>query len=101
MEKFVRIGEEARRLVYRSLEEEGLAEKTTNYSSPKRYLWDTNEYEGQWENLITTEDPFNVLLSNEISVPGLSPLFDKDGSYNPNGNDDVLKLIDLDQREHH
>lgn len=98
---FVRIGEEARRLVYRSLEEEGLAEKTTNYSSPKRYLWDTNEYEGQWENLITTEDPFNVLLSNEISVPGLSPLFDKDGSYNPNGNDDVLKLIDLDQSEHH
>ena len=40
---FVRIGEEARRLVYRSLEEEGLAEKTTNYSSPKRYLWDSKE----------------------------------------------------------
>ena len=98
---FVRIGEEARRLVYRSLEEEGLAEKTTNYSSPKRYLWDSKEYEGQWENLITTEDPFNVLLSNEISVPGLSSLFDKDGSYNPNGNGDVLNLIDLDQREHH
>lgn len=98
---FVRIGEEARRLVYRSLEEEGLAEKTTNYSSPKRYLWDSKEYEGQWENLITTEDPFNVLLSNEISVPGLSTLFDKDGSYAPNGNGEVSNLIDLDQSEHH
>lgn len=98
---FVRIGEEARRLVYRSLEEEGLAEKITNYSSPKRYLWDLKEYEGQWENLITTDDPFNVLLSNEISVPGLSSLFDKDGSYNPNANGDILNLIDLDQSEHH
>lgn len=66
---FIRIGEEARQLVYQSLEEEGVSEKTTNYSSPKRYLWDHKEYEGQWENLITNEDPFNVLLSNEISVP--------------------------------
>lgn len=98
---FVRIGEEARRLVYRSLEEEGLSEKTTNYSSPKRYLWDTKEYEGQWENLVTTDDPFNVLLSNEISVSGLSSLFDKDGSYNPHGVEDPLNLIDLDKSEHH
>lgn len=98
---FVRIGEEARRLVYRSLEEEGLAEKTTNYSSPKRYLWDNKEYEGQWENLVTTEDPFNVLLSNEISVSGLSSLFDKDGTYNPDRNDNTLNIMDLDQSEHH
>ena len=98
---FVRIGEEARRLVYRSLEEEGLSEKTTNYSSPKRYLWDTKEYEGQWENLVTMDDPFNVLLSNDISVPGLSSLFDKDGSYNPNGEEDPLNIIDLDKSEHH
>ena len=37
---FVRIGEEARDLIYRSIEDEGLAEKNTNYSSPKRYLWE-------------------------------------------------------------
>lgn len=99
---FVRIGEEARRLVYRSMEEEGLAEKTTNYSSPKRYLWDSKYYEGQWENLVTTDDPFNVLLSNDISVPGLSSLFDKDGTYNPNReNDNDLNIIDLNQSEHH
>lgn len=98
---FVRIGEEARRLIYRSLEEEGLAEKTTNYSSPKRYLWDLKAYDGQWENLVTTDDPFNVLLSNDISVPSLSSLFDKDGAYNPDGNDDALNIIDLNQSEHH
>lgn len=97
---FVRIGEEARKLVYRSLEEEGLSEKTTNYSSPKRYLWDTKRYEGQWENLVTTEDPFNVLLSNEISIPTLSKLFKDDGTYCPDceESDD---LLDLDSSEHH
>lgn len=97
---FVRIGEEARRLVYRSMEEEGLSEKTTNYSSPKRYLWDTKKYEGEWENLITTDDPFNVLLSNEISVPTLSSLFDDDGKYTPNANNGI-ELLDLDGHKHH
>lgn len=98
---FVRIGEEARKLVYRSLEEEGLSEKTTNYSSPKRYLWDTKKYDGQWENLVTTDDPFNVLLSNEISIPTLSKLFDDAGSYCPDRGDNDLDLLDLNGNEHH
>lgn len=80
-QSFVRVGEEARRLIYRSLEEEGLAEKTTNYSSPKRYLWDNKPFYGQWENLVTTDDPFNVLLSNDIYVPTLSSHFNADGSF--------------------
>lgn len=99
---FIRIGEEARQLVYQSLEEEGVSEKTTNYSSPKRYLWDHKEYEGQWENLITNEDPFNVLLSNEISVPVLSKMFGKDGTFNPDADkSESVELIDFDQEEHH
>lgn len=102
MESFIRIGEEARQLVYQSLEEEGVSEKTTNYSSPKRYLWDHKEYEGQWENLITNEDPFNVLLSNEISVPVLSKMFGKDGTFNPEADhSESVELIDFDQEEHH
>lgn len=99
---FVRIGEEARRLVYRSLEEEGISEKTTNYSSPKRYLWDRKEYEGQWENLTTTDDPFSVLLAPEVAVPGLSKLFDSDGTYNPAGNaEEKEELVDFENNEHH
>lgn len=100
---FVRIGEEAHRLVYRSLEEEGLSEKTNNYSSPKRYLWDKKEYEGQWQNLVTKDDPYNVLLSNDIAIPRMSDLFNADGSYNENGFDfsDSFELLDLDQHEHH
>ena len=99
---FVRIGEEARRLVYRSLEEEGISEKTTNYSSPKRYLWDKKEYEGQWENLITMDDSYNVLLAPDVAVPVLSKLFDKDGTYMPDGETDAkAELVDFEQSEHH
>ncbi len=78
---FVRVGEEAKTLLYRSLEEEGLSQKTTGYSSPKRYLWDIKPFEGNWENLSTIDDPFNVLLSNNIYVAGLSELFDTNGEY--------------------
>ncbi len=99
---FVRIGEEARTLVYRSLEEEGMSEKTTNYSSPKRYLWDKKQYEGQWENLVTTEDPFGVRLATEVAVSGLSNFFDKDGTYHPEGDtENEDELIDFDKSEHH
>ena len=99
---FVRIGEEARRLVYRSLEEEGISEKTTNYSSPKRYLWDKKEYEGQWENLTTTDDPYSVLLTPDVAVPGLSKLFNCDGTYNPTGAaEDKTELVDFENSEHH
>ena len=97
---FVRIGEEARKLVYRSLEEEGLSEKTTNYSSPKRYLWDTKPYDGQWENLVTTDDPYNVLLSNEVSVPTMSKFFDDNGAYCPQREEDE-DLFDFDGSQHH
>ena len=85
----VRIGDEAKHLVYRSLEEDGLSERTTNYSSPKRYLWDGKEFEGQWEFLTTVDDPSNVKLSDNIYVSGLSDLFDHAGNYiGPDGKND-------------
>ncbi len=84
----VRIGDEAKRLVYRSLEEDGLSERITNYSSPKRYLWDLKPYEGKWEFLNTVDDPYNIRLSDNIYVPGLSDLFDHTGNYiGPEGSD--------------
>ena len=85
----VRIGDEAKRLVYRSLEESGMSEKTTNYSSPKRYLWDQKPYDGRWEFLTTIDDPTNVWLAQNVYIAGLSDLFDHDGNYiGPDGSDD-------------
>lgn len=56
----VRVGEEARSLVYRSIEDPGIAERANNYSSPKRYLWDHKSSTERWEFLITDDDPFNA-----------------------------------------
>ena len=77
----MRVGDEARSLVYRSLEEGGMAQRTTNYSSPKRYLWDNKPFDGKWEFLTTVDDPFNVRQDVQIYVPKLSDLFDSTGNY--------------------
>lgn len=97
---FVRVGEEARRLIYRSMEEEGMAEKTTNYSSPKRYLWDTRPYAGQWMNLVTQDDPLSLTLSEELYVPGLSGLFAPDGSFGAGQGENEV-AVDFDGKRNH
>lgn len=85
---FVRIGDEAKHLVYRSLEEAGLSERTTNYSSPKRYLWDKKPYEGRWEFLTSIDDPSSVKLAGNIYMEGLSDQFDHNGNFiGTNGED--------------
>lgn len=75
----VRVGDEARRLVYRSAETDGLWESTTNYSSPKRYLWDEKLFKQKWEFLTTESDPLYIRTSENVYVPGLSDLFDARG----------------------
>ncbi len=80
---FVRVGEEAKHLVYRSLEQDGLAALATNYSSPKRYLWDLKPFDGHWENLIKEGDSFTVQQTKNIYIPNLSEMFDSNGNYIP------------------
>lgn len=82
---FVRLGEEAKRLTYRSLEELDTSELRTNYSSPKRYLWDDKPYDGQWKNMTTVDDPTNVFVNQDIYIKGLSDYFEPDGTYNSDG----------------
>lgn len=77
---FVRVGEEAKKLIYKSLETDGVAEKATNYSSPKRYLWDNEPFDGQWEYLVTTDDPLTLRLRDKIYIKGLSESFDEVGN---------------------
>lgn len=93
----VRVGNEAKNLVYTSREDIGESEKTTNYSSPKRYLWDQKAFNGKWEFLTTIDDPSTVRLSGNIYVQGLSDMFDSTGRYYPQGTvppaDDILNPI--------
>lgn len=78
-QSFVRVGEEAIKLIYKSRPENGVSQRTTNYSSPKRYLWDDKKFAGQWDFLATEDDEPNV-LNRYVNIKGLSEQFDSDGS---------------------
>ena len=77
----VRVGEEAKHLIYRSMENNGESERTTYYSSPKRYLWDQRPFENRWELMVVKDDPTNLMLNPNIFVEGFTDYFDDDGTY--------------------
>lgn len=78
-QSFVRVGEEAIKLIYKSRPENGVSQRTTNYSSPKRYLWDGRKFAGQWD-FLTTEDDEQTVFNHYVNIKGLSEQFDSDGS---------------------
>ena len=82
----LRVGKEAQQLIYSALEQTGMSQKTTNYSSPKRYLWDNKLFSGKWEYLISKDDPLNIKVADSIFVKGLTKQFNADGTLNYNGN---------------
>lgn len=84
-QSFLRIGDEAIKLIYKSRPTNGVAQKTTNYSSPKRYLWDNQQFDGQWD-FLSTEDEETSTLNHYINVKGLSEQFDSDGTLRRNQN---------------
>lgn len=76
---FVRVGSEAKRLIYQStnkISPEG-KELVTNHSSPKRYLWDYEESNFQWELIQLGDSNFSA----PIWVEGISQQFSKDGTF--------------------
>ncbi len=82
----VRVGEEATDLMYRSLEDEGLSETRSNYSSPKRYLWDTKPFDGKWNFLISKDDPLNIRVMDAVFIKNVTSWFADDGEYTPKEN---------------
>lgn len=75
----VRVGDEARRLVYKSVQNEGMWTSNTNYSSPKRYLWDNRPFDEAWRFLTTDDDPLYIRQAESIYMPVISDLFDANG----------------------
>ena len=88
-QSFLRIGDEAIKLIYKSRPANGVAQKTTNYSSPKRYLWDNKQFEGQWD-FLTTEEDDNSSLNHYINIKGLSEQFDSDGTLRRSKNGGIF-----------
>lgn len=98
----VRVGEEAKHLVYRSLEGHGESECTTNYSSPKRYLWDSCPYENRWELMVIDDDPTNLKVNPQIFIEGFTDHFDNDGTYLENPKEfDLFSLGQTDTQCHY
>lgn len=98
----VRVGEEAKHLIYRSLEGHGESERTTNYSSPKRYLWDGRPYENRWELMVVDGDPTNVRVNSQIFIEGFTDHFDDDGTFLPEPKElDLFSLGQTDAQCHY
>lgn len=96
-QSLVRIGEEAKHLVYQGVEAKGESEKMTNYSSPKRYLWDDRPFENRWELMVTNDDPTNLKVNPHIFIEGFTDHFDDDGTYLPEAKE--LDLFSLGETE--
>lgn len=81
----IRLGKEANRLIHKATNMNTGAEKTSTFSSPKRFLWDTKPQKQEWEF---------VQLEGEIAEPiyieGISDQLNPDGSLNNEGNGGVL-----------
>lgn len=78
----LRLGKEAMRLIYgETLDLQDSEQYDTNHSSPKRYLWDTDPYDGQWKFI--TEKERLAGPSHSVYMEGLMQQFRSDGSFTP------------------
>lgn len=99
----VRVGDEAKHLVYRAAGWTGESERTTNYSSPKRYLWDDKPFNNRWELMVVADDPTNVKVNPQIYLEGFTDHFADDGTFidNPSSNQDLASLGNIDKQCHY
>lgn len=79
---FLRIGEEAKRLIAQSRKTDGAGEsdRMTHHSSPKRYLWDDQKFRGQWQFLLTDEEPLSEQRDG-VYVSRMTEQFKSDGTF--------------------
>jgi hypothetical protein len=88
----LRVGEEASWLIYNAqMTEDGSVEKVTNYSSPKRYLWDAEQFTKQWQFIRLKSEPQNP--TETIYLKDISEQFANDGSFVPNPADFGVKSL--------
>lgn len=81
----IRLGKEANQLVHKSVNMNTGAEKTSTFSSPKRFLWDTTPQKQEWEFV-----QFNGERAKPIYIKGISEQLNSDGSLNTEGNGGIV-----------
>ena len=82
----VRLGKEALRNIYNGDQDlDTSSQFDTSYSSPKRFLWDTEPYSSQWK-YISEKDRF-VGPAKTVDYEGIMQQFYNDGRFAPNPQD--------------
>lgn len=78
----VRLGKEALRNIYEVTQDfESDVQYDTNYSSPKRYLWDNEAYRYQWKFITKEQDQSSSQQQSTIDYEGLMQQFHNDGRF--------------------
>ena len=80
---FLRLGDEAKYLMYNAQNNSHTKERLSICSSPKRYLWDTKKRKYEWEYVSLTEIDDNS--DNPIWISGISEQLNTDGSLSTTG----------------
>ena len=82
----IRLGKEANRLIHKATNMNTEAEKTSTFSSPKRFLWDTKLQKQEWE-WVQLEDE----TTESMDLEGILEQLNADGSLNTNAQGSFLK----------
>jgi hypothetical protein len=81
----IRLGKEANKLIHKATNMNTGAEKTSTFSSPKRFLWDDIPHKQEWE-FVQLEGE----TAKSIYIEGISEQLNTDGSLNTDGNGGIL-----------
>lgn len=81
----IRLGKEANRLIHKATNMNTGTEKTSTFSSPKRFLWDTKPQKQEWE-FVQLEGE----ATKPIYIKGISEQLNIDGSLNTSGEGGIL-----------
>ena len=81
----IRLGKEANHLIHKATNMNTGAEKTSTFSSPKRFLWDTKPQKQEWEFVQLDGE-----TAKPIYIEGISEQLNVDGSLNISGDGGIL-----------
>lgn len=81
----IRLGKEANQLIYKATNLNTGSEKTSTFSSPKRFLWDTKPQKQEWEFIQLKDE-----ITKPIYLAGVSEQLSHDGSLNLEGSGGIL-----------
>jgi hypothetical protein len=81
----IRLGKEANKLIHKATNMNTGVEKTSTFSSPKRFLWDSIPQKQEWEFV-----QFEGEKAKPIYIEGISEQINSDGSLNTTGTGGII-----------